>query len=228
MTDRPAFWEEPEQVDTFASRPPDRRLLDLLAGYEDPPAIRVLDLGCAGGRNAVVLAERGFDVFAIDASRAMVERTRERVAGILGPVEAARRVHLGAMDGLDDFDSGSFQLVVALGVYHSARDRAEWDRSLAETARVLRLGGQVLVANFSPASNPTGAGLRPLSGAPHVYDGFDAGPMFLLEAAELDAEMARHGLLTVGPTETVVTPTEAGQRVTVNALYRKGPQMALK
>ena len=31
----------------------------------------VLDLGCAGGRNTVLLAERGFDVWAVDASDAV-------------------------------------------------------------------------------------------------------------------------------------------------------------
>ncbi len=126
------------------------------------------------------------------------------------------------MERLDDFESGSFHLVVALGVYHSATCREEWDRALSETARVLVPGGLALVASFSPRSDPGGEGLRRVPGAPHVYEGFEAGRLFLLEAEELDAEMARHGLLPVVASETVETPTESGQRVTVNGLYRKG------
>jgi SAM-dependent methyltransferase len=221
VDDSSRFWERAEQVERFASREADRRLLKLLSAYPNPKEIRVLDLGCAGGRNVVVLAERGFDVFAIDASCAMVERTRERVAAVLGRSEAVRRVRQGFMDDLSEFGAATFQLVVALGIYHSARKRAEWDRALAETVRVLAYGGQLLVSNFSPASNPTGAGLQRVSGERNVYSGFDAGPMFLLGAAALDAEMIRHGLETVAATETVVADTESGQRVTVNAHYRK-------
>jgi SAM-dependent methyltransferase len=218
----PPFWERSEQVEMFAGREPDRRLLELIGSYPHPQRTRVLDIGCAGGRNTVVLAEHGFDVYAIDSSSAMVEKTRERLARVLGASEMQSRVRVGHMQDLGDFDSASFHLVVALGIYHSATTREEWDRTLGETARVLVPGGQVLVANFSPQSDPGGEGLRPVPGEPHVYEGFDAGPLLLLEADELDAELARHDLVSVVPTETVVTPTEAGRRVTVNGLYRKG------
>ena len=94
------FWESAEQVETFAARAPDRRLLALLDAFERPEATRVLDLGCAGGRNTVVLAERGFDFCAIDASLAMVNKTRQRVAATVGAIEAQRRVRVGRMEDL--------------------------------------------------------------------------------------------------------------------------------
>ncbi len=221
MSDERPFWERPEQVERFADREPDHRLLELLWGYADPTATRVLDLGCAGGRNTVVLAERGFDFFALDISRAMVERTRERVAGIVGREEAARRVFVGRMGDLSAIESGTVDLVLALGVYHNAGSREQWDRALAETARVLRPASRVLVSNFSPRSDPAGRGLREVPGKPHVYEGFDAGPLYLLGAEELDDEMARHGLLRAAVTETVSVPTDTGRRVTVNGLYYK-------
>lgn len=216
-----SYWEEPEQVESFAGRAPDRRLLELIKSYRKAEQTRVLDLGCAGGRNTVILAERGFDVQAIDASVAMVEKTRERVAAVLGPAEARARVRLGRMEDLGDFAPESFELVVALGVYHSASSQGEWDRAVSETARVLTPGGKVLVASFSPASDPTGAGLRPVAGEPHVYEGFPSGRLLLLDAAELDAGMGRQGLSPVVPTRMVVAPTESGRRATVNALYRR-------
>ena len=217
---RPRFWEDAERVEMFAERDPDRRLVSLIESYADPQATRVLDIGCAGGRNTVVLAEQGFDVFGIDSSSAMVRKTRERLAVVLGQREAERRVRVGHMEDLSEFGSESFQLVVALGVYHNARSQRDWDRALDETTRVLVPGGRVLVSNFSPRSDP-GAGLHPVAGEEHVYEGFDGGPLFLLEADELDAEMRRHNLISVVPSETVVRPTERGRRVTVKGLYRK-------
>lgn len=221
INDARAYWERPEKVEDFAGRAPDRRLLALLESFERPGEVRVLDLGCAGGRNTVVLAQRGFDFCVVDRSAAMVERTRERVAAVIGRDEATKRVRRGRMDELTEFDSESFQLVVALGIYHSAASRQEWDRALDETARVLVPAGQLLVASFSPRSEPTGESLRLVEGERHIYEGFDSGPLFLLESEDLDAELSRHGLLPVVPSETVVTPTDEGSRVTVNALYRK-------
>ena len=45
-----------------------------------PPGARLLDLGCGTGIDAVYLAQRGYDVVAIDAAPSMVARTRERAA----------------------------------------------------------------------------------------------------------------------------------------------------
>jgi SAM-dependent methyltransferase len=215
------FWESPERVEEFADRPPDQRLSKLLDAHQTPARVRVLDLGCAGGRNAVLLAEKGFDFFAIDTSTAMVEKTRARVAEVLGEAEARERVWKGRMSDLGAFASEYFELVVALGIYHSAESQAEWDRAVSETARVLAPGGQVLVASFSPRSAPTGKQVRAIPGEPHLYGGFDSGPLYLLEAGEMDAGMAQHGLRPVVPSRTVEVSTESGRRVTANALYSK-------
>lgn len=218
---REDFWEDPERVEEFASRAPDRRLLELLDAYDDPASVRVLDLGCAGGRNTVVLAQRGFDFQAIDASEAMVTKTRERVESLLGREEARRRVRLGRMGDLGRFAAESFDLVVALGIYHGAESQVGWDRAIEETVRVLVPGGQLLVASFSPRADPKGEGLRAVSGTSHMYEGIESGPLYLLEADEMDRGMLRHGLVPVVPTDTVTVATELGHRVTVNALYRK-------
>lgn len=215
------FWERPEVVAEFAARAPDHRLLALLQEYGQPEAVRVLDLGCAGGRNTVLLAERGFDIYAIDSSAAMVEETRRRVAAVLGEAEAKARVQVGTMDDLSRFPARSFHLIVALGVLHNAQSWAEWQRAVGELARVLRPNGRLLVAHFTPETDLTGQGVRPVPGELHLYDGLPAGRATLLDAATLDAEMERHGLLALTPSETATTPTDRGRRVSVNALYRK-------
>lgn len=217
-----SFWEQPDVVEQFASRAPDHRLLRLIDDYDDPTTTRVLDLGCAGGRNTVLLAERGFDVRALDASRSMVERTRTRLADVLGPEPARERVRVGSMDDLSVLSDSSFDLVVALGVYHGARSVAEWNRALAETARVLRAGGRLLVNHFTPEVDLTGEGVRPVMGEPGVYEGLPGGRSVLMDAIELDRAMAWHGLVPLVPSETVRVETERGRRVSVNALYRRG------
>ena len=215
------FWEQPEQVEKFSGREPDHRLRELLSRFDDPADVSVLDLGCAGGRNAELLAREGFDVRALDASAAMVEETRRRMASVLGPEEADRRVRRGWMSDLGAFPAGTFGLVVALGIYHNAGSRGQWDRALSETARVLEDEGLLLVSNFAPGTDLTGEGLKRRGGDGHVHVGAPGGPLYLLTGEELDEEMARHGLRPVHPTETVEVEADPGRRVTVNALYRK-------
>jgi len=216
-----SFWESSENVERFAARQPDVRLTELIREYRDPSATKVLDLGCAAGRNAVLLAQNGFDVHAADSSAAMVAKTRERLAPIVGPAEAERRVRVGRMDELSWAGDASFELVVALGLYHCAHSRAEWDRALSESARVLAPGGKLLVSVFTPETDLTGRGIRPVEGHPHLYEGFESGHAFLVDADNLDSEMARHGLHPLKPTYTARPKVETGRRASANGLYVK-------
>lgn len=215
------FWEQPDVVEEFASREPDHRLVSIIGEFATPVHVCVLDLGCAGGRNTEFLAMRGFDVHAIDPSRAMVDRSRARIVPLLGRAEAKRRVRRGYMQDLSRFGDASVDLVVALGVYHNAVDTTDWERSVGETCRVLKPGGRVLLSNFSPRSEPEGRPLVPVPGADHLFDGFQSGPLYLLEADILDARLGALGLRPLVPTETVKAATENGYRLSVNGLYTK-------
>jgi len=216
------FWEEQEQVERFAAREPDHRLVELLESFDEPQQTRVLDLGCAAGRNTVVLARLGFDFYALDNSVSMIEKTRERVAAIRGSSAANERVRVGVMEDLSEFTDGFFHLVVSLGVYHQAGSLDQWQRALDETSRVLAPNGLLLSASFSPASRPQGVALSAAPGQTHMYHGFHSGPLCMVGAVELDRAMASRGLVPEVPTETVKAPTEEGYRVTVNGLYRRG------
>ena len=217
-----AFWDSAENVERFAARAPDVRLEKLVEEFPDASRIRVLDLGCAAGRNAVLLAGKGVDVEALDASPAMVAKTRERLAAIVGAAQAERRVRVGRMDDLSWAADASYDLVIALGLYHCAESRAEWERALSETARVLKPGARLLVSVFTPETDLTGRGIRQVAGEPDVYEGFDSGGRHVLvDAGRLDRELERFGLVPVEPTRTARPKVETGRRVSANGLYRK-------
>jgi SAM-dependent methyltransferase len=214
------FWEQPEVVQRFAARDPDLRLQALLGDWDPSLPLRALDVGCAGGRNTVLLAQRGWDVLALDASTAMVRATRRRLAAVLGKEEAHERVRRGRMDALP-YPDADFSLVLSLGVLHIAGSWAEWSRAADEIARVLRPGGCFLVSQFTPDSRPGGEALAPVAGEAHVFGGYSRDRSVLLDPPALDAELQRRGLTPLTPPVIATGTTERGQRVSVNGLYRK-------
>lgn len=64
-----------------------------------PPSGRILDVGCAYGRDSAVLADHGFKVTGIDYAVALIERAKERLPSVEFLVADMRRL---------PFDSGSF------------------------------------------------------------------------------------------------------------------------
>ena len=224
MTTSNDYWERPDVVAKFAERAPDHRLREIVGRYDDPTSVRVLDLGCAAGRNTVFLARSGFDVHAVDASEPMVTETRDRLAAVLGASEAGDRVRAGRMEDLSRFLDDSFALVVALGLFHNADSWERWRAAVAETARVLEVDGLLLASQFAPGTDlwPEGPDPRPVAGEPHLWENVvEDRSLVLLEPEELDAGMAEAGLAPEVPTASVERESDRGRRVTVKGLYRK-------
>jgi predicted ATP-grasp superfamily ATP-dependent carboligase/SAM-dependent methyltransferase len=149
---------------------------------------RALDLGCGAGLLSVALGHRGYRVHAVDTTPEMIalaHAAAERAG--LGRFTA----ELGDAHALD-FDDGSFDLVVALGLLPWLRSEA---RGLGEMARVLRPGGMLITTAdhraplhrlLDPRATPA---LAPLRGALKRALGRDA--------ATVEVPSKRHDPATV-------------------------------
>jgi ubiquinone/menaquinone biosynthesis C-methylase UbiE len=101
------------------------------------PDMRLLDVGCGGGRFAMRLAERHPDtrVVGLDLSPEQIARAKRRGAAL------GERVSFVEGSAVDmPFDNGEFDLVYSLGSLKHWPDRAE---GLRECVRVLRPGGRL-------------------------------------------------------------------------------------
>ena len=111
---------------------------------------RVLELGAGSGRLAVPLAGRGLDVWAVDASTAMLDRLRAKPGG--------DRVHAVVDDmaelGAPALQDGGFGVVLcAFNTLFNITDTAGQRRCLTRGRELLAPDGRLVVEAFVP---PTG------------------------------------------------------------------------
>jgi ubiquinone/menaquinone biosynthesis C-methylase UbiE len=105
----------------------------------------VLDVGCGTAALAVLLAESGCQVTGIDVAAPMLAQAGKRVreAGLVKQVEL---LEMGAVDLDTAFPDASFDAVVSTLAF-SELSGDEIDYTLAECRRILRPGGQLLIAD---------------------------------------------------------------------------------
>ncbi len=187
-------WSAPSVVAGFARSAPNEVLMRFAAeelardaGLR-PGVRRALDLGCGAGRNAVPLANLGWEVVGLDNSLPMLAAARGRA----GEVEAGSRLRLAAA-GMDHLPlaEGSCDLVIAHGIWNLARSAAQFRRAVGEASRVAAPGAALFVFTFSRNTFPPGT--APLAGEPFVFTQFSGAPQCFLTAEQLVDELAVAG-----------------------------------
>jgi SAM-dependent methyltransferase len=180
-------WTDPAVVEGFVRSAPNSALIAYAAAEHGRSArLRVLDIGCGAGRNAVPLAEMGCDVLGIDRSWPMLQAASARIEGRDVPLALAA----GAMDALPA-GGGRFGLIVAHGVWNLARSDAELRRAIREAARVSAPDGGLFVFTFSRNTLPSDA--APVAGESYVFTQFSGEPQCFLTDRQLYDELAAVG-----------------------------------
>ncbi len=100
--------------------------------------VRVLDLGCGGGRHLACMAREGFDVYGVDYNTVPLEQARQAVAA-----EGQNPRLVLADVGDPPFADEQFDVVLAWGVlFHTTPDRAV--TMLRHIRRMLKPDGRVM------------------------------------------------------------------------------------
>jgi ubiquinone/menaquinone biosynthesis C-methylase UbiE len=132
-----------KNIDEFIEKTKDNQKLDTLNKFIEslPKGSRVLDLGCAWGRESRYLSEKGFDVIGVDISPKMIVKAKHAVKGVGFKVMNATEL---------EFEDASFDGVWAIAVLvHLSKKDVK--RSLGKIKRILKPGG-VLHASFKEGS----------------------------------------------------------------------------
>lgn len=106
---------------------------------------RALDLGCGEGADAVWLAERGWDVVAVDISDTALDRAR----GAAKSRGVADRIEFRQMDLSDAFPDGAFDLISSQFLHSTVYlDR---QNALCNALAALRRGGHLIIVDHGAA-----------------------------------------------------------------------------
>ena len=170
---------------------PEPDVVALLPELKTRGVRNALDLGCGVGRHALLLAEHGLAVEAIDGSAAGLAVLREAAQ--------ARGVSLGLHQGKADalpFDDGSFNFVLSWNVIHHGT-LGDVGRRLAEIWRVLKSGG-LYQGTMLPTRNINYGKGHLIAPGTFVVEGSERGhPHFYCDAATLVALLSGFELLSL-------------------------------
>lgn len=182
-------WSAPSTVDGFVRSQPNETLLRFAARERvRVPDGRAIDIGCGAGRNAVPLAQQGWQVLGIDLSWQMLTAAKARAGA--GHEQTRLRFALAPMDRLPARD-GAFDLVVAQGIWNLARSMAEFRQAIREAARVSAPGAALFVFTFSRNTLPPDTPSVP--GEPFIFTQFSGEPQCMVTRAQLTDELAGAG-----------------------------------
>lgn len=176
---------------------------------------RVLDLGCGEGGYSRILARRGATVTGLDGSPRLVDVARKRAESEKLSIEYLAR-NANSMAGIE---SGGFDLVLAT---MSLMDVEDYEGSVAEIHRALRLGGQLVMSIAHPCFSPPIGGWRRDSEGNLTHFGvdryFDRGPWEAPIAAKFDKPVVqRHR-----PLQDFINPL-VGSGFALNGFYEPVP-----
>ena len=120
--------------------------VEILDAWNIAPGQRLLDIGCGSGQSAIPAARRGLRVTGVDIAENLIDyaRNRAETEGL------AARFDVGDVEDLPYEDASYDAAISMIGAMFAPRP----DAVVAEMARVIRPGGKLYMANWTPRSMP--------------------------------------------------------------------------
>lgn len=120
--------------------------IEILDSWRLPPGQRLLDIGCGAGQTAIPAARLGHRVVGVDIAENLIDHAnaRARAEGL------DARFDVGDAEALPYADNSFDAVITLIGAMFAPRP----DRVAQEIARVLRPGGRLYMANWTPRSMP--------------------------------------------------------------------------
>jgi len=120
--------------------------IEILESWNISPGQRLLDVGCGSGQTAIPAARRGIHVTAIDVASNLIKHARDRARS----ENLVVRFDEGDAEDLPYADASFDSAITLIGAMFAPRPT----RVAEEFARVIRPGGKLYMANWTPRGMP--------------------------------------------------------------------------
>jgi SAM-dependent methyltransferase len=117
----------------------DNYLLDQILKGRFTKEMKILDVGCGEGRNAVYFLQKNYSIFGIDPNEVAIQYCRY-LAKTINPETDIHRFQVGEGTAIP-FHAAAFDAVISSAVLHFADGHAHFWKMIAEIHRVLKPGG---------------------------------------------------------------------------------------
>ena len=122
----------------------DGHVVDFIKYYNFEKNLKVLDCGCADGRNSEYLINQGFEVTGVDFSQTVIERTQKRLP--------KGKFLVGDIRKLDKIEENSFDFLIDAGAFHVNYPQDTLS-IIKEYHRILKPSGKMFIRVFNKEDN---------------------------------------------------------------------------
>ena len=135
-TGGPWDWKNPSKERKLQ----DDHIVDFLKYHNFEKNLKVLDCGCADGRNSEYLINEGYEVTGVDFSQTVIERTQKRLP--------KGKFLTGDIRKLDKIESNSFDFLIDAGALHVNFPK-DIISIIEEYHRILKPSGKMFIRVFN-------------------------------------------------------------------------------
>jgi ubiquinone/menaquinone biosynthesis C-methylase UbiE len=138
------MWDDLYKLPRFRPQYPNESVVRFL--FTNFPAdrrkrknLKILDVGCGGGRHVKLFAEQGFDVSGVDFSKEAITQAKK----MLKRFNLSAELQQGDMTNLP-YEDNLFDGIISFGVFYYI-DSAGMKKAIGELHRVLKKNGRALI-----------------------------------------------------------------------------------
>lgn len=135
------FWSE--QANFFANKSPCGHIKEALKNFDTSNGMKLLDVGCGGGRNMISAIELGFDAYGMDSSQSMLMEAARKIKKHFPSEDIENKLIKKDISSLSSINE-KFNVIIVSGVIHQAKSRKEFLGIISCLSKLLEKGGALI------------------------------------------------------------------------------------
>ena len=202
--DSDIFWNKHDTHNQFKNKSCSKYITDVIDQWNSN--MKVIDIGCGGGRYSKYVNNKGMFVLAVDKYYSMAENLIELNIPFIN----------ATFDNLP-VENNIFDAILSIGVVHNATTKEEFEKAISEMYRILKNNGKVLFSVFT--NDVITDDLTYIGNSQYEINGRQ--PMVLLSKEEIDNLFEKNNFKIMKKVDEHITDVGCGKRNVYTILLEK-------